>query len=206
MLTVGEILKKAREKKGLTLKVVEKEIHIRAKFLNALEENNWSFFSSKVYIDGILKVYAKFLALDSARISAFFRRDYSALEGSQFTGKDSSRYLIPQTKRFAVVSIAVLFLIFFGYFAYQLKLYFTPPSITILSPKTSTFKNTDSIQITGKTEKEASVSIFGEKVFLNREGTFEYNFPLVKGKNTLIIEVVGGNGRKSTLKKEFVEE
>ena len=75
MLSVGEILKKQRKKKGLTLLEVEKKIKVRLKFLKAIEDNNWSF-SSKVYISGIIKNYAQFLDLDKDKVLAFFRRDY----------------------------------------------------------------------------------------------------------------------------------
>jgi len=41
MRTVGEILKKARQEKNLTLDEIEKSLRIRKKFLMALEENAW---------------------------------------------------------------------------------------------------------------------------------------------------------------------
>lgn len=47
MTTVGQILKKQRENKGLTLFDVEKQIKIREKYLKAVEEDNWSFFPRK---------------------------------------------------------------------------------------------------------------------------------------------------------------
>lgn len=203
MLTVGEILKNEREKKGYSLLHIEKKIRIRESFLRAVEENNWSRSASKIYIEGIIKNYALFLGLDPKRVLAFFRRDYEKIDDVSFRKAVSSKHLIPESKKYATLGLIILILTFLSYFAYQLKLYFSPPKVQLLAPKESIFKKTDKIRIVGKTEKEAVVTIFKDRVFQNRDGVFSYDFALNKGKNTLVIEVTGANGKKSTLKKEF---
>ncbi len=206
MLSVGKILKGEREKRGISLPMVEKEIKIREKFLKAIEEDNWDFFSSKVYITGIIKNYANFLGLDSRKILAFFRRDYEKKDEVKFKKKISSKYLASETKKLALFGLGLVFAFFFTYFGYQLKLYFTPPKITILSPKTDKVLKGDRVKIIGKTDKDVMINIFGERVFQNQEGIFEYNFPLKKGKNELVIEVVGANGRKAVFRRIYLRE
>lgn len=203
MLSVGEILKKQREKLGVELTDVEKSIKVRQKFLQATEENNWTIFSSKVYIEGIIKNYSVFLGLDPNTTLAFFRRDYERQEAVKFKRKLAGHYFTPETRKVVIALLLLIFLLFFGYFGYQLTLYFYPPKITILSPKSEIFKNEDRIKILGRTEKDAAVTIFGERVYQNKEGVFEFDFPLHKGKNELIIEVVGANGKKSIYKKIY---
>lgn len=204
MLSVGEILKKEREKRNIDLSSIENKIKVRQKFLKAVEENNWSIFTSRIYIEGIIKNYSQFLNLEPKKTLAFFRRDYEKLESIRFKSKVASHYLTPETRKVAFVVLFFIFFIFFGYFGYQLKLYFSPPKVTIISPKASTFKKENKIKIIGKTEKDAAVTVFGERVYQNKEGVFEYEFPLHQGKNDLVIEVVGANGRKSILKKTYV--
>lgn len=203
MVTVGEILKKQREKLGINLYEVEKQIKVRQKFLSAIEENNWGIFTSKVYIGGIIKNYSKLLGLDPKRTLAFFRRDYERLETMKFKSRVASRYLTPETKKIVMAFLIFIFLIFFGYFGYQLKLYFSPPKVTIVSPKSEIFKKEDRIKILGQTEKDAAITIFGERVYQNKEGIFEFQFPLHKGQNELVIEVIGANGKKTILKKIY---
>ncbi len=203
MLSVGQILKKAREEKGLTLRDVEKETKVREKFLLAVENEDWTFFSSKVYINGIIKNYARMLDLDESRILAFFRRDYERAEEVKFKTKVASKYLVPETKKLIRFALTIFFLGFFIYFGYQLKLSFTPPTITITSPKKEIFKNEEKIKIEGRTEKEAQISIFGERIYQNKDGIFQYEFPLKKGKNELTIEVIGANGKKTAIKKLY---
>lgn len=206
MISVGEILRKEREKRGLDLKQVEKALKVREKFLIAVENNEWNHFSSDVYINGIIKNYSKFLNLDANKILAFFRREHSKKEEIKFRQRLSSKYLTPETKKIALVLIVIIFLCFFSYFVYQLKIYLSPPALSILSPKTFVFKRKDRIKIIGKTEKEAVITIFNERIYQNKEGVFEYDFPLKKGKNEMTIEVIGANGKKTVLKKIFIME
>lgn len=203
MTSVGQILTQQREKLGITLSEVEKNIKIRVKLLQAIEEEDWSAFNSKFYISGIIKKYSLFLGLDPKKPLAFFRRDYERRESVRFKKKVSSSYLTSETKKVAILFLSLLCILFFGYFAYQLHQFLSPPEISLFEPKTETFKKTQKILIIGKTEKDAAVSIFGERVFQNKDGIFEYQFPLHKGNNVLTVEVVGANGKRTVLKKVF---
>jgi transcriptional regulator with XRE-family HTH domain len=61
---LGEMLKVAREEKGLTLAEVEEITHIRQHLIEALEQNNTKLFPSPVIARGMIRNYAKFLELD----------------------------------------------------------------------------------------------------------------------------------------------
>jgi transcriptional regulator with XRE-family HTH domain len=193
-----------RERKNIRLQDVEKAIKIRTKYLEQIENNNWSSFSSKIYIIGIINNYAKYLNLDKKKLVAFFRREYERKEEIKFKKKIASHYLNPETKKYGFLGIMVLFLVFFVYFGIQIKAYLSPPSVAIVSPRDQTFYNLDKIKIVGKTEKEATVTVMGERVFLNKDGVFEYDLPLKQGKNEFVADVVGGNGKKTVFKKVFI--
>ncbi len=203
MQTVGEILRNERINKGFTLKDIEKRIKVREKFLRAIEDNNWELFTSKIYIAGIIKNYASVLGLPAEKIQAIFRREYAKKEEITFRQKLSRGNVTPETKKYLTFIIVIVFFFFFLYFGYELKLYLTPPDVTIVAPTETTFKRQDRVRIIGKTEKEASITIFGERVFQNENGVFQYDFPLKPGKNTLVIEVTGANGKKTVIKKNF---
>lgn len=205
MLTVGEILRNTREKQNIKLSDVEKQIRVRIKFLDAIENNNWNFFSSKIYIIGIIKNYSEYLGLDSKRVLAFFRRDYERKEDVKFKTRISSRYFTPETRRIVLIIITLIILFFALYFGYQLKQFFSPPTLTVLSPQVNTFTIEDRIKVVGKTDKDAAITIFGERVYQDKYGVFTYYFPLKNGKNELTIEIVGANGKKTVVKKIFVK-
>lgn len=107
------------------------------------------------------------------------------------------------SKKTILTGFILLGILFIFYFSFQLYQYITPPKIEILSPTTSVFKRESTITIVGKTEKEAMVTILGERVYQNKEGIFEYVLPLKQKNTVLSIEVVGANGKKTQLDKIF---
>lgn len=205
MLTVGEILKRERLNKGLTLDYIEKQVRIRAKYLKAIEENNWSLFSSRIYIEGIIKNYARYLKIDQKKIQAFFRRDYEKKEDVKFNKKVSQDYLTPETRKFLKLALTIVIVLFVSYFVYQLKIYFSPLGLEITSPKNTNFTVEKKINIVAKTDKDTMVVIAGDRVFQDKNGIFKYELPLNEGENKLVIELTGANGRKTEVVKTFIK-
>lgn len=203
MLSVGTILKNEREKKGLLLIDIEKQIKVREKYLKAIEEENWNYFSSKIYITGILKNYSRVLNLDHKKVLAFFRRDYEKKEEMRFKRKVTSAYLTSGTKKLLKLGLITLTLFFIAYFIFQLKTYFSPPGVVILSPTKANFSVEKNVKITGKTEKDTSITIAGERIYQNKTGIFVYEYPLNEGENKLVINLIGANGKKTTFEKTF---
>ncbi|MCA9372128.1 helix-turn-helix domain-containing protein [Candidatus Woesebacteria bacterium] len=207
MLTVGEILHTAREKKNLTLKQASEDTRIQTKYLKAAEENNWSLFSSRVYIAGILRTYAQYLDVDPMKALAYFRREYDKNEKHiDFKKRVPSLNLLPETKKILIGISVVVALFFAVYFGYQIKRYLSPPDVALVSPTKDHFLNVERITLVGKTEPEAIVTIFGNEVYVDEEGQFTFDIPLEKGKNPVDIKVVGANGRETIINKEFVRE
>ncbi len=64
--TIGELLKKTRLEKGLTLDEVFQALHIRPHFLEALEQNQRELLPSDVQGRGFLRMYADFLCLPAS--------------------------------------------------------------------------------------------------------------------------------------------
>jgi transcriptional regulator with XRE-family HTH domain len=204
--SVGELLKQERIRQNLPLAEIEKKTRIRVKLLQAIEDNNWQVFSSKIYIIGVIKNYAKILNLDEKKMLAFFRRDFAKKEDFRFRKKIANKFFQSESKTFSILGVILIVLLFSLYFLYQLKLYFTPPSVVFISPTTQTVFRTDRVKIIAKTQKDAVVNILGEKIYPDKEGNFEYIFPLLKANNELVIEVIGANGKKTVIKKNFLRQ
>jgi cytoskeleton protein RodZ len=62
--TIGSTLRKARTERGLELADVERATKIRAKFLEAMEEDRWDALPAPAYARGFLDIYARHLGLD----------------------------------------------------------------------------------------------------------------------------------------------
>src|SRR5665648_389150 len=68
MKDIGNFLRESREAKGISLIEVEKDLKIRKKYLQALEEGNVDVIPSKTYIVGYLRNYSKYLDIDEDNI------------------------------------------------------------------------------------------------------------------------------------------
>jgi transcriptional regulator with XRE-family HTH domain len=68
MDSVGQLLKEKRLEKGLVLDDVADAMKIRKKYIEALENGNYSEIPDKVYTKSFLKIYADFLGLDRVYI------------------------------------------------------------------------------------------------------------------------------------------
>lgn len=64
MSELGDLLRQARERKGVTLEQVEAATRIRLKFLDALERGDYASLPGEVYVRGFVRSYASFLGLD----------------------------------------------------------------------------------------------------------------------------------------------
>lgn len=76
MSDLGRLLKQAREARGLTLREVEEQIHIRRAYLTAVEEGDRARLPDVVYTRGLVLGYARFLELDRDEIHRLFDAEY----------------------------------------------------------------------------------------------------------------------------------
>lgn len=70
MSTVAEQLRAAREARKLTVEQVADATKIRTDHVRALEAGTFTAFSATIYIRGSVKIYARLLKLDEAKLLA----------------------------------------------------------------------------------------------------------------------------------------
>src|SRR3989344_3068376 len=65
-ISAGARLKAGREKKELTIESVLRSLHVPARAIEALEADDYQYFSAKVYVLGILRKYVELLGIEDA--------------------------------------------------------------------------------------------------------------------------------------------
>jgi len=80
MSTVSEQLRQAREASQLTIEQVAEATKIRTDRVRALEAGQYEGFSATIYIRGSVKIYAKLLKLDEARLLAALELELKGTE------------------------------------------------------------------------------------------------------------------------------
>ncbi len=93
---LGQLLREARERKGVSLEQVEEVTRIRQKFLQALEEGNFGALPAETYVKGFLRTYAMYLELDPEELIALY-------EGRENEGKAA----LPQSSFFQPMDISM---------------------------------------------------------------------------------------------------
>src|SRR3989339_1967543 len=76
MVSLGQKIKSARLKKGLTINDAAKATKIRAEFLTAIEKNEYKKLPEKTYAYGFVRNYIEFLDLPKEEMLALFRREF----------------------------------------------------------------------------------------------------------------------------------
>lgn len=75
--TVGEVLRTEREKQGLSVKDIEKATSIRALYIQAIEDGNYSVLPGEVYLKGFIRNYASFLGINPQNMMELYRQNQS---------------------------------------------------------------------------------------------------------------------------------
>ncbi len=200
MRTVGEILLAKRNQLGLNLEEVEKETKIRQKYLEAIEKNNYAFFSESTTVKGFIRNYALTLGLSAENLLAIFRRDFAENEKGQIIPRgfnkeieEKSLHWTPKATFFLLISLLVLSFSFF--FARQYLRFSSPPSLEISSPREGQVFP-DTVLVVGKTDKDATVKIDGSLTTVSESGEFNEKIVFPRGENILTIEAANRQGKK----------
>jgi transcriptional regulator with XRE-family HTH domain len=208
MKTVGSILKKAREEKNLSHKEIFKAIKIHPRFLEALEESRWDDFSSVVHAKGFLKNYAEYLGLNIDEVLAFFRREYD----EEKNGPRIKNLVKPLSGPGVVITpgliltaaTAFFVLLFFGYVIYQYRSFAGAPILIIDQPRTDQTISDPLLNVVGRTDPDAVVSLNGQEITTGEKGTFSAHITLAEGVNTLNFVAENKLGKKNTITRTVV--
>ena len=72
---LGDLLRKAREEKNLSLNDIEKETNIRKLYIKAIEDGDYDKLPGEVFLKGFIKTYAKFLGMDGQAMVAQYKAE-----------------------------------------------------------------------------------------------------------------------------------
>ncbi len=70
VLTLGELLKQAREIQQLSVDDVASQLHLRPLIIREIESNDFSNIASPTYVKGYVKNYARFVEADKEKVEA----------------------------------------------------------------------------------------------------------------------------------------
>ena len=106
-ISLGALLKKEREKKGLSHTQISQQIRLRPRFLEAIENEEWDLLPAPSFVRGFIRSYARVLGLDEERVVDLYGEEAGVDDFSQGFVLPS----IPQRKKWPFVVVGLLFLL-----------------------------------------------------------------------------------------------
>lgn len=85
---IGGALKDARRRVGMDVKEAEERTKIRARYLRALEAEDWEALPGPAYVRGFLRTYGQLVGLDGEMLADEFRRRHEAPENAAIAASE----------------------------------------------------------------------------------------------------------------------
>lgn len=125
---IGLILTNAREERRLSIADVASVLHIRPRYIEALEDGNLEGLPGYPYVKGYLKRYAMYLALDKVEILRRFELVVEQAGGTSFFMPHSFSHEKHISRNFALASAGGCMLALF-FWAFFIRIDQSPPPL-----------------------------------------------------------------------------
>lgn len=189
---IAEYCRESRIEKKLKLAKIAQELNINEKYLIAIEKGQLEKLPTGLYGKKILKEYADYLKLDSDAIITLY--DKETISQNNLNQKQLFARQAPHVSHFLTIPkiikgiiIGAVILICVAYLGYYLKNIISPPDLIIVYPEDNLVTASTNIEIQGKTEIEAEVTVNNELVLTDKQGYFKKEISLNNGVNTVHI-------------------
>lgn len=206
MRTVGQILKEERQKKFYTLEEIEKATKIRKELLVLLEAGQYHKLPPPTFIQGFIKNYCKFLGLPQDKLLAIFRREFSeksypprVLETFSNPAFEKKFRITPARALGGV--ILGLVTIFFIYLWFEYRFLVGGPFLEVNQPVNEFATTSEMVQVTGRTDPEAKLTINNQQVGIDTVGKFSQEIKLSDGANTIVIMAASKNSKTTKIER-----
>ena len=206
MRTVGQVLKEERERKFYTIDEVEKATKIRKELLEALEDGQYLKLPSSTFVQGFIKNYGKFLGLNTEKLLAVYRREFS--EGKNpprvlesFSNPlDKRKFKITPAKALGIVVLSLV-VIFFAYLWFEYRFLVGAPFLEVSKPTNQSSVDSSTVQVIGKTDLEDKVTINDQEIQVDTNGNFSQEIKLSDNSNTLVITATSKSGKVTKVER-----
>lgn len=202
--TLGEYLSDIRKGLGLTLEQVAQNTGIYEKFLHLLETGDYKKLPPDVYVLGFLKKLSVAYAVPLESLQEQYRKERGIMNASIHPGTNNQQSL---KEKLGQVSITPKLLTAVGgglvgfialfYIIFQIFTINRTPRLEVFEPSNEAVVNGTSVLVKGKTDLGAMLSINGQNVLVQNDGTFETTAGVAPGQAELRIDATNKFGKKN---------
>jgi cytoskeletal protein RodZ len=207
----SEKLRKAREGLGLSKEKVGQLLNFPVKYLEYLERGELDKLPADIYSKGFLRKYAKALDIEPNLLVLEFEKEIKIIrhldkgfnEHPSLPSLRSSRWIITPKTLGAGIGIVIAFLVV-GYLAYQLHFLISPPSLAVIEPAPDSVAENSLLTVRGTVEAVAKLTINGQMVYVDKDGSFKQEVQLSQGLNVIRVEATNRFGKMSSIVRQVM--
>jgi hypothetical protein len=100
-----------------------------------------------------------------------------------------------------VAAVVLLFTVLGVYLAYQFHVLAGPPPLRLDEPKDSISTQEESVLVAGSTDPEATISVNGQLIALEKGGRFTFRLPLNNGPNKISVTATSKTGKTTVISR-----
>lgn len=207
MIRIGTQFAEERRSQGLSLEEVSRATKIREEFLKAIESGNFKALPSSTYAHGFVRNYAKFLGLPTEKSLAIFRREFDEKKNIQVLPRGFSNPREFSVHRFKigrnVILAAIFFVIVGAFLLFQYRSAIFNPSLSVTTPSENQILSSLTIEVRGKTDPDATLTIDDEQVSLDANGNFKKKITVFPGDSSINFKAENRFGKVTVLRRDI---
>ncbi len=116
------------------------------------------------------------------------------------------RGLVITPKKITLIIFVVFLVLVIGYFWREINFLIMPPALEVTQPPADISTNQKTVEIIGKTESTAYLSINDQETYLDHDGNFKTEINLSEGVNTIKIESKNRFNKVNTIIRKIIYE
>lgn len=192
--TLSEYLSAIRKSAGLTLSEVAEKTGIKQVFLESLEAGNYFTLPADVYVCGFLRQLANMYGVEAASLVAQFKKEkgiFNQMQAKRQTDSHGWKNFLDRltiTPKILTVALAIFFVATsLVYIIWQVFSINREPALTVWEPVANQVVKTSFVKVRGKTDPGMSVTVNGQPVFVENDGSFETQLSLTSGPKDITV-------------------
>ena len=206
MKTIGKLIKEARLKRHYSWDRLENETKIRKEFINSIEKESWEKLPDYPVVVGFVKNIASILKINRGRALALLRRDYPPKTLKINPKPDLFEKFTLSPKLAFILGVVMVAIAILGYLGFQYVTFTSPPRLEVDKPQEGQTFNESEIQVSGKTDPEATVKINNQQVLIKEDGSFEAKIEIYGKTEEIVVKAVTRSGKETVLHRKIKVE
>lgn len=204
----GQKLKALRRDRGMNVAQAAEATYIHPRIISAMEADQFHKLPEPIYTRNFLRNYVRYLGGDEHYFLQCFEDAHGTcdLVDPMLLPREKVRrahFLVTPRiiKSVLLAGVACLVLVYLGF---EVRRILIPPVIEIASPTDGLTTGSAMITVTGKVFEQAEVIVNGEKILINKDGTFAADVDLDRGLNLITVEAKKRYSKTSTVYRRVV--